>query len=173
MNEMRKLYRRFHALMHRRRIERQLAEEMAAHQEMMPANRRRNFGSTLRLREEAADQWGWTWLDQLRQDLLYGARALRRSPGFARPARHAGHFRRSFSIATGFGIVTLIAGVFAYAAGQETGGWPQYFPWALPMLVLSKWPHDTEAALWLGGAAALALALAGCADFCRRENPSA
>ena len=71
------------AFVHRRRMERELEEEMAAHREMMPAGRRRNFGSTLRLREEAADQWGWTWLDQLRQDAAYGLRALRRSPGFA------------------------------------------------------------------------------------------
>jgi hypothetical protein len=80
---MRKFYRRVHALLHSRRIERQLADEMAAHLEMMPADRRGHFGRTLRLREEAAVQWGWTWLDQVRQDLLYGARALRRSPGFA------------------------------------------------------------------------------------------
>ncbi|MDR3700999.1 MAG: ABC transporter permease [Candidatus Sulfopaludibacter sp.] len=80
---MRKLVCRIHALMHRRKIERQLADEMAAHREMMPADRRRNFGSTLRIQEEAADQWGWTWLDHFRQDVLYGARALRRSPGFA------------------------------------------------------------------------------------------
>ncbi len=79
---MRKLFRRVSALLHRRRIERELADEMAAHQEMMPAERRRHFGSTLRLQEEAADQWGFAWLDQLRQDLRYGARALLRSPGF-------------------------------------------------------------------------------------------
>ena len=80
---MRKLFRRVSALLHRRRMERQLADEMATHQEMMPANRRRNFGSTLRLQEEAADQWGFAWLDQLRQDLKYAFRSLRRAPGFA------------------------------------------------------------------------------------------
>ena len=80
---MRKLFRRLYALFHRRRLQRELEEEMAAHREMMPAERRRHFGSTLRLREEAADQWGWTWLDQIRQDFVYGARSLRRSPGFA------------------------------------------------------------------------------------------
>jgi len=79
---MRKFLRRFSALLHRRSLERQLEEDMAAHREMMPAERRRNFGSTLRLREEAADQWGWTWVDHFRQDLVYGARQLRRSPGF-------------------------------------------------------------------------------------------
>jgi len=81
---MRKFFRRLSALAHRRRMERELEEEMAAHREMMPAGEReRRFGSTLRLREEAAEQWGFSWLDQLRQDLAYGARSLRRSPMFA------------------------------------------------------------------------------------------
>ena len=80
---MSKLLRRFSAFLHRRRLERELAEEMAAHREMMPADRRRNFGSTLALQEQAADQWGWTLLDHLRQDLAYGARSLGRNPGFA------------------------------------------------------------------------------------------
>ncbi len=76
---------------------------------------------------------------------------------------------RSFSIAVGFGIVTLIAGAFAYGAGREVGGWPQYVPWALPMLVFSKQPHNTEAALWVGGAVALLVSAAGCVEFSRRE----
>src|ERR1700677_2943585 len=80
---MRKFSRRLHTLWHRRRLQQELAEEMAAHREMMPAGRQRNFGSTLRLQEEAREQWGWMWIDHLRQDLAYGARSLRRSPGFA------------------------------------------------------------------------------------------
>src|SRR5258708_7607452 len=80
---MRKFFRRVSALLHRRKLQRELAEEMAAHREMMPADRAQCFGSTLRFHEEAADQWGWTWLDQFRQDLKYGTRSLRRSPGFA------------------------------------------------------------------------------------------
>ncbi len=79
---MRKLLRRLSALFHRRRLEQDLAEEMAAHREMMPAERQRHFGSTLLLQEQAADQWGWTSIDQFRQDVAYGARSLRRSPGF-------------------------------------------------------------------------------------------
>jgi len=80
---MRKFFRRMAALWHRRRLERELEDEMAAHREMMPPGRREHFGSALRLREEARDQWGWTWLDQLRQDLAYGMRSLARSPAFA------------------------------------------------------------------------------------------
>jgi predicted permease len=80
---MRKFFRRLYALFHRRRLQQELEDEMAAHREMMPAGRRQHFGSTLRLQEEAADQWGWTWLDHFRQDLVYGMRSLGRSPGFA------------------------------------------------------------------------------------------
>jgi len=80
---MRKLFRRLSALLHRAKLRQELEEEMAAHRAMMPADRQRNFGSTLRLQEEAGDQWGWTWFDHFRQDLVYGVRSLRRSPGFA------------------------------------------------------------------------------------------
>ncbi len=80
---MRKFGRRLYALFHRQRLQQELEDEMAAHREMMPLDRRQHFGSTLRLREEAADQWGWTWLDHFRQDIIYGARSLGRSPGFA------------------------------------------------------------------------------------------
>src|SRR5690349_15663097 len=80
---MRKFIRRLYALFHRQRLQQELEDEMAAHCEMMPIDRRPHFGSTLRLQEEAADQWGWTWLDHLRQDIVYGARSLRRSPAFS------------------------------------------------------------------------------------------
>lgn len=80
---MRRFFRRFAAFVHRGRLRRELEQEMAAHREMMPADRQRNFGSTLRIQEEIGDQWGWTALDQFRQDFAYGTRSLRRSPSFA------------------------------------------------------------------------------------------
>jgi hypothetical protein len=76
---------------------------------------------------------------------------------------------RSFSVAIGTGIVATVAGGFAVAASQQDGGWPQYFPWALPMLVLAKRPHNIEAALFISSALGVAVAAAGCLDFCRRE----
>ena len=79
---MGKFLRRLSALLHRRRLKRELAEEMAAHREMMPPERRRNFGSPLHFQEQTADHWGWTFLDHLRQDLVFAARQLRRSPSF-------------------------------------------------------------------------------------------
>jgi lantibiotic transport system permease protein len=76
---------------------------------------------------------------------------------------------RSFSAATGAGMVAVVAGVFAFAAGQQSGGWPRYFPWALPMLVLARQPLHVETALWINVAVGLLVAAAGCLDFSRRE----
>jgi predicted permease len=69
-------------MFYQRRLERELAEEMEAHREMMPADRRSHFGNVARLREESREVWFWMWLRQLLQDLSYGARVLRSSPGF-------------------------------------------------------------------------------------------
>jgi hypothetical protein len=71
---------------------------------------------------------------------------------------------RSFSVAIGTGIVATMVGFFAVAAGRQLGDWPQYFPWALPMLV-----QNIEATLLIGSALGLFAAAAGCIDFCRRE----
>jgi putative ABC transport system permease protein len=68
-------------LLNRRRFERELEREMAAHRAAM--NEPRRFGNTLQLRERAADEWGWRWLDETSIDLRYGARQLVRAPGFA------------------------------------------------------------------------------------------
>src|ERR1035438_5432479 len=77
---MTELFRRVRYLLNRRRLERELSEEMAAHREMMTDSA---FGSQLRLMESSREIWGWGWLDHLFQDLHYGLRILRRSPGFS------------------------------------------------------------------------------------------
>ena len=63
------------------RIERELAEEMAAHREMMGEPQR--FGNALRIREDARDAWVARWLDEAWQDLRHAGRTLGRAPGFA------------------------------------------------------------------------------------------
>ncbi|HSP69403.1 MAG TPA: FtsX-like permease family protein [Bryobacteraceae bacterium] len=77
-----KLLRRIRYLLSRGRAEQDLQAEMSAHRQMLAADRRTSFGSDLKLREESRDVWGFVWLDQLRQDLAFGARQMRRSPGF-------------------------------------------------------------------------------------------
>src|SRR5918995_894384 len=79
---MKELLRRISYLWNRRRLEREMAEEMAYHRELMSPERRKHFGNDLRLREDAREAWGWTWLDRLHQDLRYGTRVLRNAPGF-------------------------------------------------------------------------------------------
>jgi predicted permease len=79
---MRKLWRRIQFLLHRRRLERELAEEMAIHREMMPLDLRQSFGNVTRLQEDAREAWAWLWLQQFWQDLFHGVRILRGAPGF-------------------------------------------------------------------------------------------
>ncbi|MBM3757134.1 MAG: FtsX-like permease family protein [Acidobacteria bacterium] len=74
------IWRRLYYLPRRSKFERELAEAMSAHQEEMGGPR--GVGNTLRLREEAADIWGWGWLEEWKQDVTHGVRVFRRSPSF-------------------------------------------------------------------------------------------
>jgi predicted permease len=79
---MGELFRRLHYLLNRRKLDEELQSDMAFHREMAAREGRNNFGNTLRLREQARESWGWTWIDRLIQDLSYGARMLTRTPVF-------------------------------------------------------------------------------------------
>jgi predicted permease len=79
---MGEIFRRIRYLINRRRFDAELENDMEFHREMAARAGRSNFGNTLRMREQAREAWGWTWLDRLGQDLSYAARTLARSPGF-------------------------------------------------------------------------------------------
>ena len=77
---------------------------------------------------------------------------------------------RSFSVAVGFGMAAMITSfAMLMSAGPYGGAWPQYFPWSLPMLVLSRDPQNVGAALILSMVIAVAIGILACLDFCRRE----
>ena len=79
---MPEFFRRIYFLLNRRRLERELANDMAVHREMMAEEHRKDFGNPTLLREKSGEVWGWNWLERLAQDARYGFRVLRKNPGF-------------------------------------------------------------------------------------------
>jgi predicted permease len=105
---MNQLLRRLHYLLNRRRFDQELADDLEFHREMAArAGAPPPFGGTLRLREEAREAWGWTWLDRFFQDLRYAFRTLRKSPGFTATA--------VLMLAIGIGINVAAFGFFNMA----------------------------------------------------------
>jgi len=79
-----RLLRKLNYLLHRRRAEAELAEELEFHRLMnkeMDGNPRA-MGNTTLAREDARAVWIRPWLESVWQDVAYALRNLRRQPGF-------------------------------------------------------------------------------------------
>ena len=77
------LFRRIYYLLNRRRLERELQNDIDVHREMLSPEARKDFGNATLAREHSREAWGWGWLDRAAQDLRFGARVLKKSPGLA------------------------------------------------------------------------------------------
>ena len=74
--------------------------ERGVSQNEAQAGARKEFGNVGLVKELARDTWGWRWLEDLYEDLRFGMRTSRKSPGFAATA--------ILTLALGIGANTVI-----------------------------------------------------------------
>jgi predicted permease len=121
MPRLGELLRRLAMLARRRRLERDLDEEMRLHLELREAEARerglspeearlaarRRFGSTALAKDESRDAWALRWLDDLARDLRLAWRGMLRTPGFTALAVLA----MALGIAANTAVLSVVDGV--------------------------------------------------------------
>jgi hypothetical protein len=77
---MLEMWRRLRYLFNRMQYERDLADEMRLHRDLVGQASPRSFGNVTQLQEASRAVWVWPFLETLAQDTRYALRTLRANP---------------------------------------------------------------------------------------------